>query len=112
MRISDPPSLSKVSESTSVLIIRRSLAAEGAPKDVPTGTAVAELVGALADGTDPLPEVGPGGAAGGAVVWTLEGKKVALPPLETCHWSHSKTMENPKITHKMVRRMSFMTASF
>ena len=40
------------------------------------------------------------------------GKNVALFPLKTCHWSHSKTIEKPKITHKTVRRMSFMSFSF
>ena len=39
------------------------------------------------------------------------GKKVALWPLWTCHWSHSRTMEKPKITQRMVRRMSFMWTS-
>jgi hypothetical protein len=41
-----------------------------------------------------------------------DGKNVGFWPLWTCHWSHNKTMEKPKITHKMVRRMSFMTVSF
>jgi hypothetical protein len=40
------------------------------------------------------------------------GKKVALRPLCTCHWSHNMTMEKPKTTHKMVRRISFMKVSF
>jgi hypothetical protein len=53
-------------------------------------------------------------AATGATALALValGKKVGCLPLWTCHWSHSRTMEKPKITHKMVRRMSFMTASF
>ena len=69
-----------------------------------------------------LPPTGPvgtlaalAGLLAGAVVLTAgagDGKKVALLPLKSCHWSHSRTMEKPKITHKMVRRMSFMTASF
>jgi hypothetical protein len=40
------------------------------------------------------------------------GKNVAFCPLKICHWSHSNTMEKPKITHKMVRRISFMCFSF
>lgn len=40
------------------------------------------------------------------------GKKVALCPLWICHWSHNKTIEKPKMTHKIVRRMSFMKWSF
>ena len=40
------------------------------------------------------------------------GKKVALLPLWICHLSHSRTMEKPKITHRMVRRMSFMKSSY
>jgi hypothetical protein len=40
------------------------------------------------------------------------GKNVAFCPLKICHWSQSNTMEKPKITHKMVRRMSFMCFSF
>ncbi len=39
----------------------------------------------------------------------VEGRKVGLLPLKTCHWSHSSTSENPKITHRIVRRISFMT---
>jgi hypothetical protein len=51
-------------------------------------------------------------AATGAICWAGLGKKVAFLPLYTCHWSHSITMEIPKIAHKMVRRMSFMMVSF
>jgi hypothetical protein len=40
------------------------------------------------------------------------GKNVALCPLNICHWSQSKTIEKPNITHKTVRRMSFMCFSF
>jgi hypothetical protein len=65
-----------------------------------TGTEEAGAVGA---------DVAP---AGVLAVCVAPGKKVALWPLKTCHWSHRRTMEKPKITHKMVRRMSFMTASF
>lgn len=68
----------------------------------PVGTPAA-LADGLADGL-----------AGVALLATCveEGKNVALLPLKTCHWSHNRTMEKPKITHRMVRRMSFMTASF
>jgi hypothetical protein len=50
--------------------------------------------------------------AGGLAAVVAGGKNVGFCPLNTCHWSHNKTMEKPKITHKMVRRMSFMTDSF
>ena len=51
-------------------------------------------------------------APAGAVCWAGLGKNVAFFPLCTCHWSQSMTMEKPKITHKMVRRISFMKVSF
>ena len=55
-----------------------------------------------------------GQAVDGAIAWLAgvgaSGKKVALRPLCTCHWSHSMTSEKAKITQRMVRRMSFMTA--
>jgi hypothetical protein len=50
--------------------------------------------------------------AGALAAVVAGGKKVGFCPLNICHWSHSKTMEKPKITHKMVRRMSFMRVSF
>jgi len=95
------------------------LAANGVVEGDPVGTAPGAVEGVLAgdeDGTEAsvvievpaLDDV----AAGALAVCVAEGKKVALWPLKTCHWSHNKTMEKPKITHKMVRRMSFMTASF
>src|SRR5574344_974074 len=60
--------------------------------------------------------VAPGGceaAVVGAVAVAVggPGKKVAWRPLCTCHLSHSKTREKPNITHRMVRRMSFMKTS-
>ena len=63
---------------------------------------------------DPPPELGAGAepVLAAADCWAGEGKKVAFFPLCTCHWSQSKTMEKPKITHKMVRRISFMKISF
>ena len=53
------------------------------------------------------------GAVVGAVAVAVggPGKKVAWRPLCTCHLSHSKTREKPNITHRMVRRMSFMKTS-
>ncbi|MNT40460.1 hypothetical protein D3C72_1767760 [compost metagenome] len=50
-------------------------------------------------------------AAAGAVTAGVVGKNVACLPLCSCHLSHSRTMEKPKITHRMVRRMSFMKTS-
>lgn len=46
-----------------------------------------------------------------AVATAGAGKKVAFLPLCTCHLSHSKTSEKPNITHRMVRRISFMKTS-
>ena len=43
-----------------------------------------------------------------AAVCEALGKKVALRPLCTCHWSHNMTSEKAKITQRMVRRMSFI----
>ena len=40
------------------------------------------------------------------------GKKVAGLPLATCHWSQSITIEKPKTTQRMERRMSFMRTSW
>jgi len=41
-------------------------------------------------------------------VGAFEGKNKGLLPLWTCHLSHSKTIEKPKITHKTVRLISFI----
>ena len=105
-RTREPPSVSNVSFKTSVFTSNRSPATAGA-----TGTAGAAPAGAVAAGTKTsvLPA---GAAAAGAVVLAGLGKKVALLPLWICHWSQSNTMEKPKITHKMVRRISFMKFSF
>src|SRR3990167_4665608 len=105
-RTKDPPSLSKVSFSTSVLTSNRSLAtagAAGATGATPTWVATAGTKASV------LPA---GAAAAGAAALVGLGKKVAFFPLWICHWSHSKTMEKPKITHRMVRRISFMKVSF
>ena len=105
-RTKDPPSVSKVSFSTSVLTSNRSLATAGAAGA--TGAAPAWVAG-----TGTKASVLPAGAAAaGAAVLVGLGKKVALLPLWICHWSQSNTMEKPKITHKMVRRISFMKFSF
>jgi hypothetical protein len=115
-----PPSVSNVSVSKSVETTRRCLPTEGVLAGTAPGAAATAGVAAGA-GTAPLP-TGPAGtlaveagAAAGAVLLATgvgEGKNVALLPLKSCHWSHNRTMEKPKITHRMVRRMSFMTASF
>src|SRR5574344_210233 len=107
--ISEPPSLSKLRRSTSLLSVTRSrgmarAAAVAAAGVLPAGLAVA------------LALVAPGGceaAVVGAVAVAVggPGKKVAWRPLCTCHLSHSKTREKPNITHRMVRRMSFMKTS-
>ena len=69
--------------------------------------------GAVEAGTLAAPASGAEAPAAGAAAPTAagDGKNVALLPLCNCHLSHSKTMEKPKITHKMVRRMSFMKTS-
>src|SRR5512133_1083352 len=115
VRTREPPSVLKVRRSRSVSTVIFSPAAAGAAAGpggaLLPGTAEALAAGvaagvALGDGTLEAP------AGAGAVAAGLpDGKKVALLPLWTCHWSHSKTMEKPKITHKMVRRMSFMKTS-
>jgi hypothetical protein len=69
--------------------------------DTAAGTALGSALGRAAGVAD---------VAGLATVAPL-GKKVALWPLYTCHWSQSKTMEKPKTTHKTVRRISFMKTS-
>jgi len=98
-----------------VLTTTLSLVADGAIDGAPVGTAPGDPGVALAgdeDGTEDAVTALDEGDTGALAVCVAEGKKVALWPLKTCHWSHNKTMEKPKITHKMVRRMSFMTASF
>ena len=111
---SDPPSVSKVSEKTSVLTSSFSrFAVAGAPSGTAAGLLVGDgTPGVLVAGT--AAELLPGAAdvATTVLAGTGFGKKVAFLPLNTCHWSHKRTMEKPKITHKMVRRMSFMTFSF
>ena len=69
--------------------------------------------GAVEAGTLAAPASGAEAPAAGAAAPTAagDGKNVALLPLCNCHLSHSKTMEKPNITHKMVRRMSFMETS-
>jgi hypothetical protein len=110
-----------VSLSTSVLTATRSRAPAplaGAALGAPDGTTFAAapeeappVDGKAGTEAADEPEAVVAGA-GAFAVWDADGKKVGFWPLKTCHWSHSKTMEKPKITHKMVRRMSFMTASF
>ena len=109
LRMTEPPSVSNTSLSTSVVTSMRSRAmasAAGAGAAVPGGMAVAPGVAAgtaLAAG---------GTAEAGALAVTAgcdaPGKKVGRLPLCTCHWSHSMTSEKAKITQRMVRRMSFI----
>src|SRR5688572_7220446 len=86
----------------------------GAPPGSAAAVAPAVPLGA---GTPPEDATGTLAApvAPGAVAVTgglADGKKVACLPLWTCHWSHSSTIEKPKITHRIVRRMSFMDFSY
>lgn len=110
--------MSNVNEKTSVLTTSFSrLEATGVPDNGVLGGTADELVAAAIVGTDVTPldgaadveDEGVTAATAGAVGF---GKNVAFCPLKTCHWSHNRTIEKPKITHKMVRRMSFMTVSF
>ena len=55
-------------------------------------------------------EAGAADEAGATAVFAGEGKNVAFWPLKTCQLSHNMTIEKPKITHKMVRRISFMVS--
>ncbi len=112
--ISEPPSLLKVSCKTSVVMVCRTWAALLAPSggvpaafDVPApGKAAGRLV-LLA------PAAGGAPSAGLGAVTAEEGKKVGALPLWICHLSQIRTMEKPNTTHRMDRRMSFMTgASF
>jgi hypothetical protein len=81
---------------------------------IPPGTAAATGTGvpgtaATAGGTL---LAGVAVTAGDLAAVIAGGKNVGFCPLKICHWSHNRTMEKPNITHKMVRRMSFMTVSF
>jgi hypothetical protein len=108
-----PPSESSVSLSTSVEMTTRSrgaAACAGAAAVVAGTWAVAAT--AFDEGTPDA--AGAAEALAGAALAAVladEGKNVALLPLWTCHWSHNMTMEKPKITHRMVRRISFMKTS-
>jgi hypothetical protein len=70
---------------------------------VAVGNALAPVVAEA--GAEPAAGVGAGAAISGF------GKKVAFFPLCSCHWSQSRTREKPKITQRMVRRISFMGSS-
>ena len=104
-----PPWLSMTALNTSVLTRTFSPAGAGA---VWVGSAIGLPGIAAAPGTapvDPVPVDVVGVPAAVCVCTGFdEGRKVGLLPLWTCHWSHSITSEKPKITSRMVRRISFM----
>ncbi len=62
-------------------------------------------------GIDKVAAAGDAGV-GALAVLIVDGRNVAFFPLKTCQLSHNMTIEKPKITHKMVRRMSFMKGVF
>ena len=93
----------------------QALEQHGAAGDAVPGTDDAVATPGAAAAVDGTPAGTPdaAGADAGAVTAGLApSMKVPLPPLWICHLSHSNTMEKPKITHRMVRRMSFMKTSY
>ena len=107
-----PPSLLKLRRSTSVVTSWR-VAAAGALASAP-GTALAPAEAGLLEalGSD-ASAFGAGAPWAGAVTagGVLLGKNVAGLPLWICHLSQMRTMAKPNTTHRMERRMSFMTRS-
>ena len=111
LRTKEPPSESKLSLSTSVStsIFSRG-AAEAAGAEVGTWPGVA-VTAAEAAGTALALALAAAAGAGAVAATSGLGKNVALLPLYSCHWSHNKTREKPKITQRMVRRISVMGSS-
>jgi len=104
--------VSKVRRTTSVVTVKRSLLLAGAAPEGGVAPGVTLGVAPAACGTA-MGVAAPVAAGAEAVAAGLgAGKKVAGLPLATCHWSQSITIEKPKTTQRMERRMSFMRTSW